>query len=169
MNYRRLFIVAFVLNIVLAATAYWFWRSSRPAATAQPPAEHPPMEGFTTNVPPEGSAPSLTAVELTPERMQSIGVRLGRVEYKNIETNIRATGSVDVDQRRLSYVQTRYPGWIKDVFVSATYEFVKKEQPLFTIYSPDLVSTEQARYRGSLLTSSTTTVFPVDAAAPQIP
>jgi Cu(I)/Ag(I) efflux system membrane fusion protein/cobalt-zinc-cadmium efflux system membrane fusion protein len=101
------------------------------------------MEGFTTNVPPEGAAPPLTAVELTPERMQSIGVRLGQVEYKNIETDIRATGNVDVDQRRLAYVQTRYPGWIKDVFVSATYESIKIGQPLFTIYSPELVASEQ--------------------------
>ena len=143
MNYRKLFFAAFVLNLILAGTAYWVWKSSQPATNAQPPAEHPPMEGFTTNVPPEGAAPALTPVELTPERMQSIGVRLGRVEYKNIESEIRATGSVDVDQRRLSYVQTRYPGWLKDVFVRATYEFVKKGQPLFTIYSPELVASEQ--------------------------
>jgi len=142
MNYRRLFIIAFVLNIALAGAAYWFWRSSHQTAP-RPPAEHPPMEGFTTNVPPEGAPPPLTAVELTPERMQSIGVRLGRVEYRNIESDIRATGSVDVDQRRLSYIQTRYPGWIKDVFVGATYQFVKKGQPLFTIYSPELVASEQ--------------------------
>ncbi len=143
MNYRRLFVAAIMLNLVLAGAAYWFWRSSRPAATAQPPAEHPPMEGFTTNVPPEGAAPPLTSVELTPERMQSIGVRLGRVAYKFAESEIRATGNVDVDQRRLSYIQTRYPGWIKEVFVSATYQFVRKGQPLFTIYSPELVASEQ--------------------------
>jgi RND family efflux transporter MFP subunit len=123
--------------------AYWIWRTSRPASTAQVPAEHPPMEGFTTNVPPEGAAPPLTSVELTPERMQSIGVRTGRVEYKNIETDTRAAGSVDVDERRIAYVQTRYPGWIKDVVVNATYQFVRKGQPLFTIYSPELVASEQ--------------------------
>ena len=143
MNYRILFIAAFALNIVLAGAAYWVWRSSRPGTSVQPPAEHPPMEGFTTSVPPEGATPPLTPVELTPERMQSIGVRLGRVEYKNIDTDIRATGSVDVDERRLAYIQTRYPGWIKDVFVSATYQFVRQAQPLFTIYSPELVASEQ--------------------------
>ncbi|HEV2698318.1 MAG TPA: efflux RND transporter periplasmic adaptor subunit, partial [Terriglobales bacterium] len=143
MNYRRLFLAAVVLNLVFVGAAYWFWRSSRPAASAQGPAEHPPMQGFTTNAPPEGTAPPLMPVELTPERMQSIGVRIGRVEYKNIETEIRATGNVDVDERRVSYIQTRYPGWIKDVFVSATYQFVKKGQPLFTIYSPELVASEQ--------------------------
>jgi len=143
MNYRRLFFAAVVLNIVLALGAYLIWRSLRPASRIQAPAEHPPMEGFTINTPPEGAAPPLSPVELTPERMQSIGVRTGRVEYKNIETDIRATGSVDVDERRIAYVQTRYPGWIKDVSVNATYQFVRKGQPLFTIYSPELVASEQ--------------------------
>jgi membrane fusion protein, copper/silver efflux system len=144
MNYRRLFVIAVSLNIALAAGAYWMWRSSRFATVAQPtPAEHPPMEGFTLNMPPEGAPPELTSVELTPERMQSIGVRTGRVEYKNIESDMRATGSVEIDERRLAYVQTRYPGWIKEVFVSATYQFVRKGQPLFTIYSPELVASEQ--------------------------
>jgi Cu(I)/Ag(I) efflux system membrane fusion protein/cobalt-zinc-cadmium efflux system membrane fusion protein len=167
MNYRKLFFAAFVLNFILAGTAYWVWKSSHPATKAQPPAEHPPMEGFTTNVPPEGAAPALTAVELTPERMQSIGVRLGRVEYRNIESEIRATGSVDVDQRRLSYVQTRYPGWLKDVFVSATYEFVKKGQPLFTIYSPELVASEQEYLlaKANLQRVSQSSVHGVSAAA----
>jgi Cu(I)/Ag(I) efflux system membrane fusion protein/cobalt-zinc-cadmium efflux system membrane fusion protein len=144
MNYRRLFVFAVVLNIVLAAGTYWLWRSTRPTATtAPPPAEHPPMEGFTLNTPPEGAPPELTSVELTPERMQSIGVRTGRVEYKNIASDIRATGSVEVDERRIAYVQSRYPGWIKDVLVGATYQLVRKGQPLFTIYSPELVASEQ--------------------------
>lgn len=144
MNYRRLLVIAVILDIALAAGAYWIWRSSRPATVAQPiPAEHPPMEGFTLNIPPEGATPELTPVELTPERMQSIGVRTGRVEYKNIESDIRATGSVEVDERRIAYVQSRYPGWIKDVRVDATYQLVRKGQPLFTIYSPELVASEQ--------------------------
>jgi RND family efflux transporter MFP subunit len=142
MNYRRLFLVAVVLNFALAAAAYWFWKSARPSSS-QSPAEHPPMQGFTTNQPPEGAAPPLNSVELTAERMQSIGVRTGRVEYKHLQSDLRATGTVNVDERRVAYVQTRYPGWIKEVFVNATYQFVKKGQPLFTIYSPELVASEQ--------------------------
>src|SRR5207247_479035 len=45
--------------------------------------------------------------------------------------------------RRVAYVQTRYPGWVKDVLVNASYQLVKKGQPLFTIYSPELVASEQ--------------------------
>jgi membrane fusion protein, copper/silver efflux system len=143
MNYRKLFMAAVLLNIGLGVAVYWIWRSSPPAATEQAPAEHPPMEGFSIGTPAEGADPPLRPVDLTPERMQSIGVRTGRVEYKYIESDIRATGSVEVDERRLSYVQTRYPGWIKDVFASTTYQLVKKGQPLFTIYSPELVASEQ--------------------------
>lgn len=143
MNYRKLFIIAVVLNVALAFGAYWFWKSSRPTQNSPSAVEHPPMEGFTINTPQEGSAPPLTPVELSPERMQSIGVRTGRIEYKTISSDIRATGTVDVDERRVAYVQTRYPGWVKDVLVKATYQLVKKGQPLFTIYSPELVASEQ--------------------------
>jgi len=143
MNYRKLFIFAVALNVALALGGYWIWKSSKPTQSSTSAMEHPPMEGFTINTPPEGSAPPLTPVELSPERMQSIGVRTGKIEYKTINSDIRATGSVDVDERRVAYVQTRYPGWVKDVLVNATYEFVKKGQALFTIYSPELVASEQ--------------------------
>src|SRR5262249_52420909 len=57
--------------------------------------------------------------------------------------DIRLTGNVDVNERELATVQLRFPGWIHKVFVDATYDYVRKGQPLFTIYSPDLVTTEQ--------------------------
>ncbi len=142
MNYRSLFIFAVVLNVALALGAYWIWKSSRPSPSSTTPVEHPPMEGFAINTPPEGPPP-LAPVELSPERMQSIGVRTGRIDYAAIRSDIRATGTVDVDERRVAYVQARYPGWVKEVLVNATYQFVKKGQPLFTIYSPELVASEQ--------------------------
>jgi RND family efflux transporter MFP subunit len=143
MNYRRLFVIAVVLNLALAFAAYWFWESSRGTKPSENAAtEHPPMEGFTPSAI-EGAPPTLAPVELSPERMQSIGVRTGLVEYKTINSEIRAMGTVEVDERRVAYVQTRYPGWVKDVFVNATYQFVRKGKPLFTIYSPELVASQQ--------------------------
>jgi Cu(I)/Ag(I) efflux system membrane fusion protein/cobalt-zinc-cadmium efflux system membrane fusion protein len=75
--------------------------------------------------------------------MQSIGLQTGTAEYKQLNDDIRATGTVDIDERLLSYVQVRFPGYIRTVFANATYQFVRKGEPLFTIYSPDLVATQQ--------------------------
>jgi Cu(I)/Ag(I) efflux system membrane fusion protein/cobalt-zinc-cadmium efflux system membrane fusion protein len=97
---------------------------------------------------PEANTPStqfaapLSPVQLTPQRRQSIGVQTGTVEYKAAENNIRITGNVDIDETRLSYVQLRFPGWIRRTFVDSTYQYVRKGQPLLTIYSPELVTTE---------------------------
>ncbi len=143
MNYRKFFIFAVVLNLALAIATYWFWRSSRSQKQAEnPAAAHPPMQGFTPATP-ESVPLTLAPIELSPERMQSIGVSTGRVVYKTIDSEIRATGTVEIDERRLAYVQTRYPGWIKDVFVNASYQYVKKGERLFTIYSPELVAGQQ--------------------------
>jgi Cu(I)/Ag(I) efflux system membrane fusion protein/cobalt-zinc-cadmium efflux system membrane fusion protein len=86
---------------------------------------------------------ALVPVQLSPERLQSIGVRMGRVARKNVSDEIRVTGNVAVDETRLAYVQVRYPGYIEKVFADATYQYLRKGQPLFTIYSPDLAATER--------------------------
>lgn len=75
--------------------------------------------------------------------MQSIGVQIGTVEYKQLDNDVRATGNVDIDQRLIAYVQVRFPGYIRQVFANAIYQYVRKGEPLFTVYSPDLVATEQ--------------------------
>jgi RND family efflux transporter MFP subunit len=85
----------------------------------------------------------LAPVQLSDEQMQSIGVKTGTAEYKQLSDDIRATGTVDIDERLLSYVQVRFPGYIRRVFADATYQYVRKGEPLFTIYSPDLVATQQ--------------------------
>src|SRR2546430_5763763 len=85
----------------------------------------------------------LSPIQLTPQRMQSIGIVLGKVESKPVNSELRFYGNVQVDERRLAYVQTRFAGWIRKVYADATGNFIGKGQPLFTIYSPDLVATEQ--------------------------
>jgi len=61
---------------------------------------------------------------------------MGRVERKMVGDEIRATGNVAVDETKLAYVQVRYSGYIQKVFADATYQYLRKGQPLFTIYSP---------------------------------
>lgn len=108
--------------------------ASGPAATSSP---------ATSQGGGNAAEPALAPVELSPERMQKIGVTTTTAEMKAVSNELNAPGNVDIDEQKIAYVQTRFPGWIQDVFANATYQYVRKGQPLFTVYSPDLVSSEQ--------------------------
>ncbi|MBB5064015.1 efflux RND transporter periplasmic adaptor subunit [Granulicella mallensis] len=141
-----------IFAIVLSVMAYRSHRRTQPAAYSegiQPIASGPspqpamaPAENGMAMSSQKMEAP-LVPVQLSTEQLQSIGVRTGTVEYKQLNDDIRATGTVDIDERLLSYVQVRFPGYIRRVFADATYQYVRKGEPLFTIYSPDLVATQQ--------------------------
>lgn len=103
----------------------------------------------------------LAPVQLTPEGMQSIGVKIGTVHRRSISDEIRATGTVDIDERQVSYVQVRFRGYIRKVFADATYQYVRKGEPLFTIYSPELVATEQD-YLNALENANRVAASPVE-------
>lgn len=85
----------------------------------------------------------LAPMQLTAEQMRNIGMTTGTAEYKDLSDDLRATGSVAINDSLLSYVQVRFSGSIRKVFANATYQYVRKGQPLFTVYSPELVATQQ--------------------------
>jgi Cu(I)/Ag(I) efflux system membrane fusion protein/cobalt-zinc-cadmium efflux system membrane fusion protein len=137
------------IALILAAGAYWYRLRIPKPKPAGPVAVQPLVVGSAPAkaTPPPSDAteqrePSLSPVQITPERMQSIGVTTGTVEWKRITDHIRATGTVDINERLISYVQVRFSGYIRDVFANATYQFVRKGDPLFTIYSPDLYAAQ---------------------------
>jgi len=82
-------------------------------------------------------------VTIAPERLQTIGVKYEPVSRRPLEKIIRTVGRVAVDERKLAKVTIKFHGWIERLFVSATGDHVKKGQQLFTIYSPDLVATQE--------------------------
>src|SRR6266852_4118335 len=148
-NYRNAFMFALVGNLVLIGVlgGLW-WRSQQhkktEAALQTSPgetAQNSPNGWESAAMAPQESA--LVPVQLSPERLQSIGVKTGRVESRIVEDEIRVTGNVAIDETRLSTVQVRYSGYIQKVFADATYQYLRKGQPLFTIYSPDLAATER--------------------------
>jgi RND family efflux transporter MFP subunit len=89
------------------------------------------------------SGPQLAPIQISPRRRQLIGLQFATVEEQQVTDRIETTALVEPDEQHEGYVQTRFAGWIRDVFVNQTYQSVRKGQPLFTIYSPDLVSAEQ--------------------------
>ncbi|MFI5372217.1 MAG: efflux RND transporter periplasmic adaptor subunit [Candidatus Eisenbacteria bacterium] len=93
--------------------------------------------------PKTGNVPGLTSVNITPERVQLIGVRTARVERSATSGQLDLVGFVTPDESRLRRVQIRVSGWIRELVVNETGAVVNAGQPLMSIYSPELFQSEQ--------------------------
>jgi Cu(I)/Ag(I) efflux system membrane fusion protein len=93
----------------------------------------------------EGKIQEITpsTVQISPERQQLIGVRFGTVEKRALQKVIRTVGRIDYDEKRIGTFSPKIGGWIEDLYVDFTGRFVREGEPLLTIYSPDLVSTQE--------------------------
>ena len=147
-NYRSAFLIAVLANLILAgflAALWWQDHGTRTAQKSGAPSSAPQQQAEETALKPSAQpeqAP-LAPIQLSAERLQSIGVKFGTVERKPVQDELRVTGTVAVDETRLTYVQMRFSGYIQRVFADATYKYVRKGQPLFTIYSPELAAAER--------------------------
>ena len=142
-SYKIAFFAALAVIVALAGWVILDWRNAHREKSSV--ATESPTSGVLPAASPAATATDmpLSPVQLTPERIQAIGVKLGKAEIQNVSDAVRAAGNVEVDERRVASVQTRFPGWIRNVYADASYQFIRKGDPLFTIYSPDLVTTEQ--------------------------
>ncbi len=91
----------------------------------------------------EGGIEGHGVVEIDPEKQQLIGVVTAPVERRKLERTIRTVGLVTIDETRVSHVHTKVDGWIETVYAEETGKIVHKGNPLLTIYSPELVSTQE--------------------------
>ena len=83
------------------------------------------------------------SIQISPERQQLIGVKYGLPSLGGSSKTIRAVGKVAPDEQLIAHVHTRVEGWIDKVFVDFTGKVVEKDQPLLTLYSPDLLATQE--------------------------
>ncbi len=136
---------------------YWFL-SQEPAHVSPKPSEEttaPGSAGQDTEQRPlhehqdsgpisESQTPPMpNMLTIAPERLQTIGVRFEEVAHRPLAQSIRTVGRVEIDERRLARVNIKFEGWIEELSVSAIGDHVKQHQILFTIYSPDLVATQE--------------------------
>jgi Cu(I)/Ag(I) efflux system membrane fusion protein len=80
---------------------------------------------------------------LSPAQRQIIGITSATVERATLKKTIRAVARVDFDERRLTEVTFKIGGWVQDLFVDYTGKQVHKGEPLLTLYSPDLVTSQE--------------------------
>ncbi len=150
-SYRNAFWVIFVLCLLLTGGLAWeLLHRGRPAQAQDQSdpvvAQGPPVAAYQSSpASPAQSGADLTLapLQISPQRLQQIGVTTAVAQFTQVDDQLQVPGNVEIDEERIAYVQTRFPGWIQNVFANATWQYVRKGQRLFTIYSPDLVSTEQ--------------------------
>ncbi len=86
------------------------------------------------------SPDDIGVVAVSPARVQTLGVRTALAEERPLQATVRASGRVEIDERAQVVVAPRFEGWIERLHVSAVGDSVRKGQPLFTTYSPELQS-----------------------------
>jgi RND family efflux transporter MFP subunit len=91
----------------------------------------------------EASARQGAPVRIDPAVVQNMNVVTAEVERGDLTREIRTVGFLDYDQQKMVSVTTRVPGFVEKVYVNYIGEPVRKGQPLFEIYSPELVQTQE--------------------------
>jgi Cu(I)/Ag(I) efflux system membrane fusion protein len=89
-----------------------------------------------------GSSPAGT-VSIDPVTVQTIGVRTALAERRSISHSIQTVGRVDYDEKKLVELHPKTEGWVEELFIDTTGATVVKNTMLLSIYSPQLVSTQQ--------------------------
>ncbi len=92
----------------------------------------------------EGEEPGAGgALRIDPALVQNLGVRTEEVGLGQLVRTVRTVGLFEVNEESLATVNTKIEGWIENLYVDKTGQMVKKGEPLLTIYSPALVSTQE--------------------------
>jgi RND family efflux transporter MFP subunit len=82
-------------------------------------------------------------IKITQERLQMMGVTTEKAQVMGLDQSIRTVGMISVDETRISHIHTKFEGYIEQIFVNYVGQQVSKGQPIFSVYSPDLVATQK--------------------------
>ncbi len=90
-----------------------------------------------------GGAGNRGLVEIAPEVVNNLGVRTAQVERRALPAQIRTVGYVQYDEDRRIHIHPRVEGWIEKLYVKASGDPVIEGQPLYELYSPQLVNAQE--------------------------
>jgi len=90
-----------------------------------------------------GAADAIGTVKIDAVTVQNIGVRTATAKKSILSHVVRAVGRVAYDEERIVRLHPKTEGWIETLRVDKTGEWVKKNDDLLSIYSPQLVASQQ--------------------------
>jgi Cu(I)/Ag(I) efflux system membrane fusion protein/cobalt-zinc-cadmium efflux system membrane fusion protein len=82
-------------------------------------------------------------IKINPVVVQNMNVRTAEARQKDLSATVRTVGKIEHNEQKLYTVNTKISGWVENLFVDYTGEMVRRGQPLFSIYSPELVTTQR--------------------------
>ena len=77
------------------------------------------------------------------EKVQKLGVKSEAAMLRPLDKTIRVSGRVEIDERRTYTIAPKFEGWVERLYVNTSGQAVSKGQPLFDVYSPELVSAQR--------------------------
>jgi len=89
----------------------------------------------------KGAGPG--TIKIAPMVVNNLGVRTATARRQGLHTVIRTVGYVQYDQDRLIHIHPRVQGWVEKLYVKAAGDPVESGQPLYELYSPELVNAQE--------------------------
>lgn len=151
-RWRALLILAVLIVALATLAAFAFSPGLRETTVARklrfwekapPPIPAVPAGQLGVEMEQADAAQQTSVITIDPSTAQALGLQTVIVESRAFNQPVRTTGRVMPDERRITHVQTKVEGWIEQAFGNFEGQQITKGQPLFTLYSPDLVATQQ--------------------------
>lgn len=84
-----------------------------------------------------------SGVSISSQTVQNLGIRLEKAAIKDFGVSLTAVGRITPDERRISVIQTRIPGFVEQLSIRAVGDFVNKGQKVAEIYAPEILAAQQ--------------------------
>jgi Cu(I)/Ag(I) efflux system membrane fusion protein len=84
-----------------------------------------------------------SGLKISAEKIQKMGVKVEPARLQVLDRTVRASGRVEIDESRTYTVTAKFEGYIERLHVNTTGQPVGRGQPLFEVYSPELVSAQR--------------------------
>ncbi len=82
-------------------------------------------------------------IRIDPVTIQNMGIRTAVLRRGPLVKTIRTIGRVDYDEQRVTFINTKFEGWIEKLHVNETGQHVEQGQPLFDVYSRELYTAQE--------------------------
>ncbi|HSD46704.1 MAG TPA: efflux RND transporter periplasmic adaptor subunit [Pyrinomonadaceae bacterium] len=143
---RREWLAVTALVVVALVIGVYLYQQTQPNPAAPTHANHTAAPTHANHTAPAETVTNgtpQTAFRITPEKQQLIGVQYGVVENESLSKSLRVVGRAAFDETKIVRINPKIEGWVEEVYVDFIGKLVNKGQPLLSVYSPDLVQTQE--------------------------